>query len=102
MLPGHINEEISRLIPNGKKFAIAFSGGGDSTALVHALKDHPQSKFVYIVDHNLRSGSHLEAQSAKYFAESFGYNVEVLKWDHGSVKTGDSRESANSTLWFNW
>ena len=88
MLLDHINEEISRLIPNGKKFAIAFSGGGDSTALVHALKDHPQSKFVYIVDHNLRSGSHLEAQSAKYFAESFGYNVEVLKWDHGSVKTG--------------
>ena len=88
MLLKHLNEEISKLIPYGEKFAIAFSGGGDSTALVHALKDHPQSEFVYIVDHNLRSGSHAEAQSAKYFAESFGYNVEVLKWKHGSVKTG--------------
>ena len=62
MLPGHINEEISRLIPNGQKFAIAFSGGRDSTALVHALKDHPQSKFVFIFDHKIRSGSHIEAK----------------------------------------
>ena len=53
MLLKHLNKEISKLIPYGEKFAIAFSGGGDSTALVHALKDHPQSEFVYIVDHNL-------------------------------------------------
>jgi len=87
MLLESINDEINKLIPNKEKFAIAFSGGGDSTALVHALKNHPQSEVVYIVDHDLRNGSFNEARSAKHFAESCGYNVEVLKWSHSLLRT---------------
>lgn len=82
MLTAHLNQKISDFIPTGDSFAIAFSGGGDSTALLHALKDHPQSGRVYIVDHDLRRGSGVEAKAAQSFARSCGYAVKVLKWRH--------------------
>jgi len=82
MLTAHLYQKLSGLIPQGNSFAIAFSGGGDSTALVHALKDHPQAKYVYIVDHDLRGGSAIEAQTAKTFALTCGYESKVLKWKH--------------------
>ncbi len=87
MLTAHLNEKLSALLPANAKFAIAFSGGGDSTALLHALKDHPQKGPVYIVDHALRSGSHIEAEVAKTFAITCGYEVKILKWQHNSPKT---------------
>ena len=58
MLAEHLIPKLAELIANPKdKYAIAFSGGGDSTALVHALKSHPQHGPVFIVDHALRVGS---------------------------------------------
>jgi len=84
MLAAHLYQKLSELVPKDEKFAIAFSGGGDSTALVHALKDHPQAKFVYIVDHDLRAGSTAEAKSAERFAVTCRYNAKVMKWLHKS------------------
>lgn len=88
MLTAHLYQKLSELIPKDKPFAIAFSGGGDSTALVHALKDHPQAKHVYIVDHDLREGSGAEAEAAKQFATGCGYKTKVLKWNHNAPRTG--------------
>jgi len=87
MLTAHLYPKLSELIPQDELFAIAFSGGGDSTALVHALKDHPQSKHVYIVDHDLRKGSSAESLSAKQFASTYGFKTKVLKWKHNSPST---------------
>jgi len=87
MLAAHLYQALSRLIPKEEPFAIAFSGGGDSTALVHALKDHPQAKSVFIVDHNLRAGSEAEAQAAKDFAVKCGYDTVLFTWKHNSPKT---------------
>lgn len=87
MLTAHLNQKLTALIPKGEKFAIAFSGGGDSTALVHALKDHPQARHIYIVDHALRKGSATEANAAKAFALTCGYDVKLLKWKHNSPTT---------------
>ena len=87
MLTAHLYQKLSALIPEDEKFAIAFSGGGDSTALVHALKDHPQARHIYIVDHDLRTGSNAESQAAKRFAITCGYDAKVLKWKHNSPKT---------------
>ena len=67
---------------------MAFSGGGDSTAIVHALKDHPQAKYVYIVDHDLRAGSGAEAEAARVFAGHYGYTAKVLTWNHNSPQSG--------------
>ena len=43
------------------KAAIAFSGGGDSTAMLHAFRDDPRITHAFIVDHALREGSDIEA-----------------------------------------
>lgn len=59
-------------------FAIAYSGGGDSTALLHALARYkPQ---VFIVDHGLRGGSAAEARAAQDFANSLGLSCDILSW----------------------
>ena len=86
MLTAHLNKKLSALIPDAP-FAIAFSGGGDSTALVHALKDHPQAKCVFIVDHALRKRSDIEAEAAARFARECGYEAEILTWRHDSPET---------------
>jgi len=88
MLAEHLTAKLSDLNPNPHdKFAIAFSGGGDSTALVHALKDHPQRGPVYIVDHALRKGSGEEAKAAKTFAQSCGFEAHILTWKNRSPKS---------------
>ena len=89
MLAEHLIPKLAGLIPNPKdKFAIAFSGGGDSTALVHALKGHPQHGPVFIVDHALRAGSNDEAKNAKTFAQKCGCKVQIFTWQNNLPKTG--------------
>ena len=72
-------------IPKGP-FAVAFSGGGDSTALVHALRGY--SPLVLIVDHGLRAGSDAESAAAKAFAQSLGLTVEILTWSPPKITAG--------------
>ena len=89
MLAEHLIPKLAELIANPKdKFAIAFSGGGDSTALVHALKGHPQHGPVFIVDHALRAGSNDEAKNAKTFAQKCGCKVQIFTWQNNLPKTG--------------
>jgi len=89
MLAAHLNSKLSGLIPSpADKFAIALSGGGDSTALVHALRHHPQRGPVFIVDHALRKGSAAEAETAKSFALALGYDVRILTWGHDNPSSG--------------
>lgn len=64
-------------------FAVALSGGGDSTALVHALSG--RKPLVLIVDHNLRNGSLAEAQAALALVHSLGLSGQILQWEHGGV-----------------
>ena len=87
MLTAQLNKKLSELIPKDAPFAIAFSGGGDSTSLVHALKDHPRAKCVFIVDHALREGSDIEVESAARFARQCGYEAETLTWRNDSPET---------------
>jgi len=68
--------------------AIAFSGGGDSTAMVHAFRDHPQITHVFIIDHALRAGSAEEAKSAARFARDLGYIVQIDRWQNDGPTTG--------------
>ena len=70
------------------KAAIAFSGGGDSTAMLHAFRDDPRITHAFIVDHALREGSDIEAKIAANFAQQLGYQVQIKRWKHQDVKTG--------------
>ena len=66
MLKAHLQNRLSGLpVDEGRAYAVAFSGGGDSLALLHALGDDPRAKFAFIVDHNLRADSRAEAERAR-------------------------------------
>lgn len=82
----HLYSRISAL--GAASVAVAFSGGGDSTALLHALRDFPSVTHAFIIDHNLRSESAFETQQAAEFAKSLGYSVHVRQWGHAQPKTG--------------
>jgi len=60
--------------------AIAFSGGGDSTALLHACAAHPFITHAFIIDHALRAGSAAEVERSAEFARSLGYQVRTERW----------------------
>lgn len=71
-----------------ERLAIAFSGGGDSTALVHMCRGLRPKPLVLIVDHALRAGSAAEARQAQKFAQGLGLETDLLRWDHDNPKTG--------------
>ncbi len=71
-----------------ERLAIAFSGGGDSTALVHICKNLKPKPLVLIVDHALRAGSATEAKQAQKLARSLGLQALILTWDHNNPTTG--------------
>ncbi len=76
--------ELSGPLPN-ERLAIAFSGGGDSTALLHLCRHLKPSPLVLIVDHALRRGSAAEAKTAQTFAESLGMDARILVWEHDGI-----------------
>ncbi len=80
-------DKIIETLPD-ECLAIAFSGGGDSTALVHMCQNLDPKPLVLIVDHALRYESAQEAQAAKKFAESLGLESRILTWAHDKPKTG--------------
>lgn len=89
MLQGQIGQLYRRIDSlNADKIAIAFSGGGDSTALLHALRGVPNVTHALIIDHNLRTESAKEVEGARQFAESLGYKVRTQIWQHGSPDKG--------------
>jgi len=67
--------------------AIAFSGGGDSTSLLHACRDNELITHAFIIDHALRPGSDLEVMEAADFARSLGYKVRTQRWSHEGVSS---------------
>lgn len=90
MLAANLTDSLAGLLSDAEntKFAIAFSGGGDSTALIHAYAGHPDCAAVYIVDHGLRAGSQEEAKLAQSRAEALGLKAQILTWTPGRVTTG--------------
>ena len=65
--------------------AIAFSGGGDSTALLQACRDNPHITHAFIIDHALREGSAAEAAKAAERARAMGYIVKIRRWPHSGI-----------------
>ena len=65
--------------------AVAVSGGGDSTALMHLLarwakKTRRAPPIVVTVDHGLREGSASDAKKVARWAEAAKLDVQVLRW----------------------
>lgn len=90
----NFERHIARL-PSGP-LALAYSGGGDSTALLHMLRGRAHNCTVMIIDHALREGSAAEAEKAKSFAESLGYDTHILRWSHGGVTSAMQERARNA------
>lgn len=63
--------------------ALGLSGGGDSVALMHALRARFPDVALHtlIVDHGLRPQSGDEARRAARWSEAVGAHPHILKWD---------------------
>lgn len=75
--------------------AIAFSGGGDSAAMLHTYRNHPQINHAFIIDHALRGGSDAEAKTAAAYARWLGYQVQIKRWAHEGVTSGLQAKARN-------
>lgn len=64
------------------KFAVAFSGGGDSTALLYWLANNYDPANIYALhfNHNLREESESEQNLLATFCQSLGVNFIFEKW----------------------
>ena len=84
-----IRAELDRLLPDDDTpYALAFSGGGDSLALLKALADDPRLKGVLHVDHGLREESAKEAEFAATLATRLCTTATVLRWEPGEIDSG--------------
>lgn len=83
-----IDRITAKLPADGTNFALAFSGGGDSLALLQQLRAHTGLKAVLHVDHGLRDGSQADAAQARVLAAQLGHELTILTWNPEDTRSG--------------
>lgn len=83
-----IDRITTKLPADGTNFALAFSGGGDSLALLQQLRAHKGLKAVLHVDHGLRDGSQADAAQARILAAQLGHELIILTWTPEDTRSG--------------
>jgi len=79
--PINLAARLSALGVKGSRWAVALSGGPDSTALLSLLLEiNPQTEAL-IVDHGLRPESMAEAQRTTAQARALGAQTRILQWE---------------------
>jgi len=78
--------------PSGA-WAVAVSGGSDSLALMHLIRDFARKQkralpVVLTVDHGLRKSSAKDAQQVVAWAKRLGLAAKLLTWRGKKAKTG--------------
>ncbi len=83
-----------------RRLALGLSGGGDSLALLHALRDaYPDVELhALIVDHGLRTTSAQEAQATASWAHAAGAVPQILTWNQPRKGQGHAREARHRLL----
>ncbi len=83
-----------------RRLALGLSGGGDSLALLHALRAaFPEIEVhALIVDHGLRAESAREAETAARWAQEAGAWPEILVWDAPRKGQGHARDARHRLL----
>lgn len=80
--------------------ALGYSGGGDSTALLHALKAcFPEvALHALIVDHGLRPESAEEAADNADYARDLGAEPHILRWSSPRKNQAAARQARHALL----
>lgn len=78
--------------------AVAISGGGDSLALMHLLRDWAKkaqvdSPVVLTVDHGLQPGSTTNTRKVLRWARALGLKAHLLTWEGGKPKANIEAEA---------
>ena len=80
----HFNKLLKSL--KGNKFILGLSGGIDSMALLHLIKNFMDDKknlyincIPIIIDHNLRENSAKESMEVKKISQSLGFDTQIKK-----------------------
>mgnify|MGYP003343467422 FL=1 len=81
----HFNKLLKRINSNNR-FILGLSGGIDSMALLHLIKNFKDNKrnvsincMPIIIDHNLRDESEYEAKEAKKISQNLGFDTQIKK-----------------------
>ena len=96
---------MDRLVrPADEGVAVALSGGGDSVALLHLLRQAGHRVLAVTVDHGLRPESAAEAQRVAGWCRGWGVPHHVLKWQPGGIRGNlmDAARRARATLIADW
>jgi tRNA(Ile)-lysidine synthase len=72
----------------GTRQVVGFSGGQDSTCLLHALSRMQLQLVAVHVDHALRADSAVDAQRVVALGQEIGVSVEVCRVDVGAYRQG--------------
>ena len=101
----HFNKLLKSLNSNNK-FVLGLSGGVDSMALLHLIKNFIDDKrnvsvncIPIIVDHNLRDESERESKEVKKISENLGFDTQIKKIDSckpdGNIQNWARKERRN-------
>ena len=81
----HFNKLLKKINSNNK-FILGLSGGIDSMALLHLIKNFKDDKrnvsincMPIIIDHNLRDESEYEAKEVKKISQNLGFYTQIKK-----------------------
>jgi tRNA(Ile)-lysidine synthase len=77
----HAQARLSDLLAPGHRLVVGYSGGQDSTCLLHALAGRGLDVIAAHVDHGLRPESADQALQVAEIARSFGVRCEIRRLD---------------------
>lgn len=82
------------VLPSAHRVAVAVSGGGDSVALLHLLRDAGKDVVAVTVDHRLRPESADEAARVAQWCRDWGISHHLLVWAGGGDGKGNLMDRA--------
>lgn len=74
---------------------VALSGGADSMALLHALLEVHNKKYLHavIVNHSLREDSDIESSRISEYLNELKIQHKIYKWDHNGIESNIQEEA---------
>ena len=101
----HFNKLLKNINSNNK-FILGLSGGIDSMALLHLIKNFKDNKrnvsincMPIIIDHNLRDESEYEAKEVKKISQNLGFYTQIKKINlskpNGNIQNWARKERRN-------